>query len=119
MTDKRRDPEHYVPLTPIAFEILLAAAEGERHGYDVMLAIERRTGGRLSPNPGTLYRALDRLVHEGLLEKTTRSDPQDSEPRKLFRLSRLGARVAAAEAARLADQVGAARRLLKRFGNVS
>jgi DNA-binding PadR family transcriptional regulator len=83
-----------------------------------MLVIERRAGGRLSPNPGTLYRAIDRLVHEDLLETTTRIDPQESQPRKLFRLARLGARVAAAEAARLADQVGAARRLLKRFGNV-
>lgn len=119
MTGERRDPEYYLPLTPIAFEILLAVAEGERHGYDVMLAIERRTGGRLSPNPGTLYRAIDRLVHEGLLETKRRIDAQESDPRKLFRLSRLGARVAAAEAGRLADQVGAARRLLKRFGNVS
>jgi DNA-binding PadR family transcriptional regulator len=119
MTGKARNPERYLPLTPIAFEILIAVAEGERHGYDVMLAIERRTGGRLSPNPGTLYRAIDRLVHEGLLETTTRIDTSDSEPRKLFRLSRLGARVAAAEAGRLADQVGAARRLLKRLGDVS
>jgi DNA-binding PadR family transcriptional regulator len=119
MRGKRRDPEGYLPLTPIAFEILLAVAEGERHGYDVMLAIEHRTGGRMSPNPGTLYRAIDRLVHEGLLETTPRIDPSESEPRKFFRLSRLGARVAAAEAARLADQVGAARRLLRRFGNVS
>jgi DNA-binding PadR family transcriptional regulator len=119
MTDNIRDPEHYLPLTPTALEILLAVADGERHGYDVMLAIEHRTGGRLSPNPGTLYRAIDRLVQQGLLETTTNHDAPESEPRKLFRLSRLGARVVAAEAARLADQVGAARRLLKRFGNVS
>jgi DNA-binding PadR family transcriptional regulator len=118
MADKRRDPEHYLPLTPMAFEILLAVTEGDRHGYDVMLAIERRTGGRLSPNPGTLYRAINRLVDEGLLE-TARGVSHDSEPRTLFRLSRLGARVLAAEASRLADQAGTARRLLKRFGGVS
>ena len=51
MTGKPRGPEYYLPLTPMAFEILLAVAEGERHGYDVMLAIERRTGGQLSPIP--------------------------------------------------------------------
>jgi DNA-binding PadR family transcriptional regulator len=118
MNDERSNPEHHLPLTPIAFEILLAVADGRRHGYEVMLAIERRTGGRLSPNPGTLYRAIDRLVRAGLLEMTARSDPRESDPRKLFRLSRLGARVVAAEAARLADQVGAARRVLKRVGNV-
>jgi DNA-binding PadR family transcriptional regulator len=119
MRGTHRDAERCLPLTPIAFEILLALAEGERHGYDVMLAIERRTGGRLSPNPGTLYRAIDRLVREGLLEATTRRGPAGAEPRKFFRLSRLGARAAVAEAARLADQVGAVRRLLSRFGGAS
>lgn len=102
-------PESFLPLTPIAFEILLALAEGERHGYDVMVEIERRTAGRISPNPGTLYRALDRLVHEGLLTAAMR--PVEGESRKLFALSALGKAVAAAEAARLSDQVLAARSL--------
>lgn len=98
----------YLPLTPVAFEILLATAKEERHGYDIMLAIEKRTGGGLSPNPGTLYRAVDRLVRDGLLEAVEhRLDTGQS--RRFFRLSRLGARVAAAEARRLADQVKAAR----------
>jgi DNA-binding PadR family transcriptional regulator len=104
------DPERFLPLTPIAFEILLALAESPRHGYDVLLGIERRTGGRLAPNPGTLYRALDRLGREGLLE-TTEGHGAGGEPRRHFKLTRLGARVAAAEASRLADQVGAARAL--------
>ena len=30
--DKFR-PESFLPLTPVAFEILLALADGERHGY--------------------------------------------------------------------------------------
>jgi len=112
------DVEHFLPLTPVAFEILLAVAHGERHGYDIMLTIERRTGGRLSPNPGTLYRAIDRLVGEGLLEaaeqRVAGRDP--TERRKVFGLSKLGARVAAAETARLADQVSAARQLLRKSG---
>ena len=109
-------PESFLPLTPVAFEILLALAEGERHGYDVMIEIERRSAGRISPNPGTLYRALDRLVQEGLLTSTVRS--VDDEGRRMFSLSPLGRSVAAAEAARLSDQVLAARsvRLFKRGG---
>src|SRR5688572_21100158 len=108
--------ESFLPLTPVAFEILLALAEGERHGYDVMIEIERRSGGRISPNPGTLYRALDRLLQEGLLTAAVRS--VDGESRRLFSLSPLGRAVAAAEAARLSDQVLAARslRLFKRSG---
>jgi DNA-binding PadR family transcriptional regulator len=116
----RRDPpvDHLLPLTTVAFEILLAAAEGERHAYDIMLAIERRTAGKVSLNPGTLYRAVDRLVREGLLQTLERRPAGEQEVRKVFRLSRLGARVAAAEAERLADQVDAARvrRLLRRPG---
>ena len=109
-------PESFLPLTPVAFEILLALADGERHGYDVMIEIERRSGGRISPNPGTLYRALDRLVQEGLLTSTVRS--VEGESRRVFSLSALGRAVAAAEAARLSDQVLAARslRLFKRGG---
>ncbi len=123
MTAARRpDPETFLPLTPVAFEILLALAGDARHGYDIMLEIERRTGGRVSLNPGTLYRALDRLVEHGLLDtsfqavESARAGSRDQ--RRLFTLSTLGAAVAAAEAARLADQVRAARavRLFKKGG---
>ena len=105
MTDRASDA--FLPLTAVSFEILLALADGARHGYDVMAAIEGRTNGRLSLNPGTLYRALDRLLQQGLLEAGERR--VGTNPRRVFRLSRLGARVAAGEARRLADQVNAAR----------
>ena len=115
MPTKTTNADAFLPLTVVAFEILLAVAAGERHGYDIMVAIEERTAGGLSPNPGTLYRAVDRLVREGLLDATDRR-VESGERRRFFRLSRLGARVAAAEARRLADQVRAARavRLLSR-----
>ena len=111
-----KSAESFLPLTPVAFEILLALAEGERHGYEVMVEIERRSGGRISPNPGTLYRALDRLLQEGLLTSAVRS--VEGESRRLFFLSPLGRDVAAAEAVRLSDQVLAAQslRLFKRSG---
>ncbi len=116
MTDD--SPGAFLPLTTVSFEILLALAEGPRHGYDVMVAIEARTNGRISLNPGTLYRALDRLADQGLLQSGERR--VGTNPRRVFRLSRLGARVAAAEARRLADQVSAARvrRLLPGTGDL-
>ena len=106
-------PDSFLPLTAVAFEILLALAEGGRHGYDIMLEIERRTAGRVSLNPGTLYRALDRLVEQRLLDAAFQRVGE--ERRRLFSLSSLGSAVAAAEAGRLFDQVRAARavRLLK------
>ncbi|HLT27674.1 MAG TPA: PadR family transcriptional regulator [Zeimonas sp.] len=106
----RSDPEAFLPLTPVAFEILLAVAAGPRHGYDIMLEIERRTGGRVSLNPGTLYRALDRLASEGLLDATLQPAGKGAgDRRRVFAISRLGASVAQAEADRLADQLRAAR----------
>ena len=114
MTSTSPSANPFPPLTTLAFEVLLAVAEHDSHGYDIMLSIERRTDGAMSPNPGTLYRALDRLVSEGLLDTFERSLTPSAEPRKHFRLTKLGARVVAAEASRLADQVAAARRLLKR-----
>jgi DNA-binding PadR family transcriptional regulator len=112
------DPDALLPLTTVAFEILLSLAGGERHGYDIMVSIEERTNGRLSPNPGTLYRAVARLSKEGLLESTDRRTAS-GDRRRFFRLSALGARVAKAEARRLADQVRAARarRLLTPAGD--
>jgi len=121
MPQAQREVDGFLPLTAVAFEILLSLAEGELHGYAIMLAIEERTGGRLSLNPGTLYRALDRMVGQGLLERVEgegagataagrqRRHRGGAERHKFFKLSPLGTRVAAAEAERLADQVNAAR----------
>ena len=77
MKPQPRDVAAHLPLTPVAFEILLALAGEDRHGYDVMLEIERRTGGALSLHPGTLYRAIHRLVESQLVE--TVDPPADRE----------------------------------------
>jgi DNA-binding PadR family transcriptional regulator len=92
----------------VAFEILLSLADGDRHGYDVMKDIERRTHGRLQLHPGTLYRAIARLMDDGLVEEAGTEEPRDDR-RRPVRMTRLGARVARAEAERLAAQVSQAR----------
>jgi DNA-binding PadR family transcriptional regulator len=71
--------------------------------------------------PGSLYRAIGRLLEDGLVEELDeRPDPGiDDERRRYYRLTELGRRVAAAEAARLELQVRharAARLLEKRRG---
>ena len=106
------DPAALLPLTPVAFEILLSLAEEERHGYHIMQAVERRTEGRISLHAGTLYRALARLVDTQLIEELEeRPDPSDDERRRYYRLTPFGLDVARAEAARLESQVRAARAL--------
>lgn len=104
------DPADHLPLTPVAFEILLSLTEGERHGYAIMRAVHERTGGASVLHAGTLYRALARFVEAGLLEELDeRPEPGSDERRRYYRLTPLGRRVAAAEARRLESQVGAAR----------
>jgi DNA-binding PadR family transcriptional regulator len=108
------DPEDFLPLTAVVFEILLALADGERHGYDVMQDVERRTGGQIALHAGTLYRALSRLLDQGLIEEMdARPDPAADERRRYYGLTPLGRAVARAEAARLASQLDTARRLLR------
>jgi len=99
----------YLPLTPVAFEILLALAGGEQHGYAVMLDVERRTGGAISLHAGSLYRALNRLLEAGLIEELDARPAHDDERRRYYRLTAAGLEVARGEARRLAAQVDAAR----------
>lgn len=101
-----------LPLTPVAFEILLSLAEEDRHGYHIMQAVERRTDGRITLHAGTLYRALARLVDVRLIEELDeRPDAATDERRRYYRLTPFGREVAEAEAARLESQVRAARSL--------
>lgn len=104
-------PDAFLPLTPVAFEILLALADGEQHGYSVMREVERRSAGAVTLHPGTLYRALARLLEAGLIaELDERPDPRnDDERRRYYQLTDRGIAVARAEAERLASQVSAAR----------
>jgi DNA-binding PadR family transcriptional regulator len=104
-------PETFLPLTPVAFEILLALADGEQHGYSIMREVAARSAGAVTLHPGTLYRALARLLESGLIEELDeRPDPKnDDERRRYYRLTDRGIAVARAEAHRLWSQVAAAR----------
>ena len=100
------DPSSFLPLSEVAWEILLALTGEERHGYAILLEVERRTGGRLQLLPGSLYRALQRMREQGLLEEGA---PGDEDPRRrVFRLTELGRSTARAEARRLAEAARAA-----------
>jgi DNA-binding PadR family transcriptional regulator len=104
-------PETFLPLTPVAFEILLALADGEQHGYSIMREVAVRSAGAVTLHPGTLYRALARLLESGLIEELDeRPDPKnDDERRRYYQLTDRGVAVARAEAHRLSSQVAAAR----------
>jgi len=47
--------------------ILKAVSLGPLHGYGVLLRIQQMSGGRLEIQQGSLYPALYRLEHQGLI----------------------------------------------------
>ena len=104
------DVQSMIPLTPAIFHIMLALADGARHGYAVMLEIERLTGGQIHLGAGTLYRSIQRMLLDGFIEESVVPYDVDSddERRRYYRLTELGQQVARAEARRLAVLVEAA-----------
>ena len=100
--------ESLLPLTPISFEILLSLLNDDRHGYAILQAVEGRLAGKLPLRTGTMYRALARLMDEGLIERTGAGE-EDDPRRRYYTITALGRDTAKAEARRLADQVEAAR----------
>jgi DNA-binding PadR family transcriptional regulator len=104
--DDTRSPEALLPLTPAVFHILLALADGEKHGYAIMREVGERSGGTMRMGPGTLYGSIQRMLKDGLIvELRARTDPASSEERRYYRLSEFGRRVLLAEAQRLEQLV--------------
>ena len=101
----------YLPLRPVEFNILLSLAAGERHGYGIIQDIEAR-GDSAVPDVGNMYRALARMVENGLIEATRPADHADErrdERRNYYRITARGLRVARVEAQRLQTLLRAAR----------
>jgi DNA-binding PadR family transcriptional regulator len=107
--DTEPDPASLVPLTPAIFHILLALVGGESHGYGIMIEVEKVTGGQIRLGPGTLYRSLQRMLVERLIEEYDDPDNPDQERRRNYQVTRLGRSVAQEEAKRLATLVEAAK----------
>ena len=105
-------------LRPVEFHILLALAADERHGYALLQEVASLTDGEIQLEPGTLYRALHRMLKNGWVAESARrpAADQDDERRRYYRLTSLGRRIASTEAERLWRLVTIARahRLLSR-----
>jgi DNA-binding PadR family transcriptional regulator len=106
-----RSRESTLPLTPISFEILLALLDEPQHGYAILQVVGARAGSLLPMRTGTVYRALARLMDEGLIAEADAavSAAEQDERRRTYRITTAGRKIARAEAERLASQVAAAR----------
>lgn len=111
MPGKSRETDSSLPLPPSVFQILVALADQDRHGYAIMQDVAARTGGRMKLSPGTLYGSIKRMLEEGLIvEIAERPDPDaDDERRRYYRLTPFGREVAQAEADRLVTLLRQAR----------
>jgi DNA-binding PadR family transcriptional regulator len=104
------------PLPSAAFQILLALAGEDLHGYAIMRQVEEQTSGRVRLGPGTLYSSIQTLLEEGLIEETNgAADESADDRRRHYRLTSPGRKAARYEADRLADllRVARARRIFK------
>ena len=99
---RRDDVAAHLPLKPLVFQVLLALAGGECHGWGLVREIQLR-GGFEGIMPGNFYRTLRAMLADGFIEECgdLRDRRQDDERRRYFRLTPLGSAVAAAEARRL------------------
>ena len=106
------DPRSFLPLTPLAFQVLLALADEARHGYGIIREVEVRTDGLIRLRSGSLYTLLQRLLVETLIaESAERAAPdEDDERRRYYEITDLGRGVLSAEARRLESAVTEARR---------
>lgn len=110
MTDQP-DLQAVLPLPEAALHILMALAEDDRHGYAIIQDVAGRTHGEVRLGPGTLYRSIQRMLEQGLIEETReRPAPElDDERRRYYRITAFGKAAARAEARRLAGLVRLAR----------
>jgi DNA-binding PadR family transcriptional regulator len=100
-----------LPLPPATLHILMALADDDRHGYAIIQDIAARTDGAVRMSAGTLYRSIQRMIEQGLIEELQeRPAPElDDERRRYYRITTFGTAVARAEARRLQNLVRLAR----------
>jgi DNA-binding PadR family transcriptional regulator len=108
---KKRETQSFLPLTPAMFHILLALADGEKHGYAILKEVARRTDDKVRLSAGTLYGNLARLESAGLIAESDRRPEVvlDDERRRYYLLTEFGREVAVAEAERMEEALGQAR----------
>ncbi|MBV9470620.1 MAG: PadR family transcriptional regulator [Abitibacteriaceae bacterium] len=96
------------PLTPAVFYILLALANGEKHGYEIMKQVKQDSKGQVKMGNGTLYGSIKRMLADQLIEAAgDKLDPQlDHKTRRYYRLTPLGQRALQAEMQRYQEVVG-------------
>jgi len=98
--------------SPAVFQILLALADTDLHGYGIKLEVEKRTEGSMSLGSGTLYEAIQRLESACYIAETASPPdaPTGARKRRYYRLEQPGREALEAELALMDKIVRYARR---------
>jgi DNA-binding PadR family transcriptional regulator len=98
--------EEHRAIRPRVFAILLALAEGPRHGYGLMQVLQEDPTEKWLLGPATLYRTLKEMQDQGFITSAEGPDEESGgPPRRYYRLTATGRRAGAAEASRMASLV--------------
>src|SRR5262245_50543100 len=90
------------PLTPAMFNVLLALAGEDLHGYAILKEVTEQTAGEVQLSTGTLYGIIKRLLVEGLIVEVRRRPVEnDDARRRYYHLTDAGREIAVAEARRM------------------
>lgn len=102
-------------LRPNWFHVLVALAQGEKHGLAIARDVLDQTDGAVRLWPATLYRTLDDMTAEGLIVERSGADPAEeaSGRRRYYGITRRGRAELMAAAERMAGLAGIARRRLR------
>ena len=85
----------YVPMTETAFYILLCLKQ-PNHGYGIVQAVERMTGGEIRLAPGTMYGSLSKMEKDDLIRFI-----REEDKRKIYQITDLGTEVLQMELKRI------------------
>lgn len=88
-------------LKPHWFYILLALADGERHGLAIAREVQSLSDGAARLWPATLYGSLDELRSRKWIEELPEHPEAESERKRYYRLTRTGRAVLTDEGERL------------------
>ena len=80
------------------FLILTVLADGPRHGYDIIAALEEKSNGRYRPSPGSVYPTLTMLEEGGFISG------EQADGKRIFTSTEAGRAMLAAKPAGAAEE---------------
>ena len=100
-------------LTEHEYLILASMLAEPLHGYGIIQQVRALSDGVIDLSPGTLYKGLDRMLHDGWIDVSS-EEIVNGRLRRNYRLTSHGRAVFAAEAQRRSNLERAVRRIARR-----